>query len=607
MAQEKPIANLSEQLNKIRESFRQLKNVSSSLDETVGNSNATGMAAVSNNIWKSILSYFRKFPEIFFGKSSSKNGQKSSNWADYGIAYLTALLASLDLCSIINTIGNLTENLNGAKFNPNENPPPNDFKWKVQKTAYEIQVSIDLFNRAYSLSANPGFTISTFISSVSPNIQRLTSQEYLGSEDMRKAFPQVDQMNNWIIDTLSDWQNNNTISNTDNKKISKRLKAISLLRSTCILIQGLSTPANFSRYALSAVDSSTYDTIDKIGKDNLDPKKLGDTIGSIQSLLIPINKSASFILKYIQYLQFIVKVTLTLVKIFRILINFFILLPIPNMVTTTGVTTGLSKSERKLDEYLKNMIKILSEINLFISMIVSLLRGLTAVIDQILSDLEIILQKFKNCTRVSDNTNTAEADTIRGLEVITTDLKNTNQSLKNFISNYDSKKDNNNKTYEGYTIEIRIEDVSDQNVLKTALPRRYGIAIDGSGIQAVRSDYTFASDDSVIINQVKLLLTSKGLIKPQEQLFTNEQLKVLNEAMAAIEDNSISMEDIPQPDSLNEYIDMPDNENENDGLGLNAFVNKLSGGKRLRKRIKENLAKSREKLNSDLNSVKNNR
>jgi hypothetical protein len=604
MSQEKPIANLSEQLNRIRESFRQLGNVSAALDDTVGITNGKGMAAVSNNIWKSILSYFNRFPEIFFGKTSSKKGQKSTNWADYGVAYITALLASLDLCSIINTISNLTENLNVAKFNPNQNPPPNDFKWKVQKVAYEIQVSIDSFNRVYSLSANPGDTISTAIAAISPNLQKLTSQEYLGSEDMRKAFPQVDQINNYLIDKLSKFQQTSTISNTDNRSINDTLKTLSLIRNSCVLIQGLNTPANFSRYAQSALGTSVYNTIDKLGVDNIDPKKLSDIITSLQRRLIPINKGASFILKYIQYLQFIIKVSLTLVKIFRILINFLILLPLPNVILIAGINIGLSKGERKLDDYLKNTLKLLSEINLFIAMIVALLRGLTAVLDQIINDLETILQKLKSCTRTSENTNSADAETIRGLELTLQDLQNTNRDLKNFVINYETKKENNKKTYEGYTIEIRTEDVSDQNVLNVTLPRRYGIALDAAGIQAVRSDFTYASDDSVIINQVKLLLTSKGLVKPQEQLFTNQQLDILNEAMAAVEDNNISMDDIPAAPTLSEYMDSPDNEDENDGLGLNAFVNKLSGGKRLRKRIKEKMAASKEKLNSDVQSVK---
>jgi hypothetical protein len=277
----------------------------------------------------------------------------------------------------------------------------------------------------------------------------------------------------------------------------------------------------------------------------------------------------------------------------------------------------LSKGERKVDDYLNSTIKLISEINLYVSMIVGFLKSITFVLDQIVLDLELILGKLKNCTRETDttgnklNTNVADTIILKNLETSTADLKITNQAFKDFIINYEAKKENNKKTYQGYTIEILTEEVSDQNVLKTTLPRRYGIAVDGAGIEVVKSDYTFASDDSVIINQVKLLLTSKGLTKPQEQAFTNQQMDVLNDAMAAIQDDvmsidnfAISMDDIPNPPSVGEYLDSPDNEDENDGLGLNAFVNKLKGGKSLRERIKKIMQQSKEKLNSDINSVK---
>ena len=53
MSQEKPIANLSEQLNKSREALNQIKNVSKTLDDTVGNTNAKGVGAVTDTIWRS--------------------------------------------------------------------------------------------------------------------------------------------------------------------------------------------------------------------------------------------------------------------------------------------------------------------------------------------------------------------------------------------------------------------------------------------------------------------------------------------------------------------------------------------------------------------------
>jgi hypothetical protein len=628
MAQELPIANLSQQLNKARESFDQIKNVSKTLDETVGNTNAKGMAVVTNNIWKSILSYFSKFSEIFFGKTSVKRGQKSTNPLDYGVVYLLSVFSIIDLCSIINAISIVSNNLNIPKFNPNQTPPPDDFKWKVQRLAYDIQVQIDQLLNTVGVNPNQGEILFNGVSSIFPNLEKLISTDYLVSENMRKSYPQVSQMNNLVTDAVSYFRNIGGISNTDKEKINKTLNKINLIRQTCILIQGFTTPMSVSNYAKAALNPSLYEVVDKLGVDNINPVKLKEILSGLEKKIATINKAASFILTYTQYLQFIIKIGLTLVKIFKIIINFMLLLPLPSIVLTAGIHTGLSKGERKLDDYLNNMIKILSEVNLYVSMIVGFLRGITTVLDQIATDIELIIKKLESCKRADnntnninntanktnqDNTNIAETETIGNLQNLVTELKSINNSFKSFINNYDSKKASNSKTYQGYTIEIKTEDVSDQNVLKTTLPRRYGIALDGSGIQAVRSDLTFASDDNVIINQVKLLLTSKGLVKPQNQVFTNEQLDVLNEAMAAVEDNEISMEDIPvtpvglgslATETREESMDAPDNEDENDGLGLNAFVNKLSGGKRLRKRIKESMAKSKEKLNSDISSVK---
>jgi hypothetical protein len=604
MSQEAPISNLSEQLNRVRKAFLEL--IKPPIDKTVGTTSAKGLSKVTDTIWKSILRYFSKFPEIFFGKTSSKKGQKSNNWLDNGICFITAFLASLDLCSIINTISNLTDQLDVAKFNPNQNPPPNDFKWKIQKIAYEIQVGIDAFNRVYSAAANPGDSITTLIASIAPQLQKLTSEEYLGSPEMRKAFPQVDQMNNFLGDTLRKMQERSEISNTDKTEIQNYLKKINLIRQTCVLIQGLTTPANLVKFAESALPPGVYESIDKFGVNNINPDKLSEILGGTRITINKINKISSSILKFIGEIQAGIKIAIILAKVFRVIIGFFIVMPLPNLVTTSGITTGFAKAERNIDDYLKKTIKFLSEVNTLVAIIVSMLKGLSLVLDQIESDLSTIIDKLKACSRGNDPINVpVDQDTIIGLERELNTLRNNNNAFKEFVINYETKNETNKKTYEGYTIEIRTEDVSDQNVLKVTLPRRYGIALDGAGIQAVRSDFTYASDDSVIINQVKLLLVSKGLAKPQRQeQFTNDQLDVLNQAMAAIPENDLSVEDITPQSPTSEYLDSPDGEDENDGLGLNAFVNKLSGGKRLRKRIKESMAKSKENLATSLKSAK---
>lgn len=55
---------------------------------------------------------------------------------------------------------------------------------------------------------------------------------------------------------------------------------------------------------------------------------------------------------------------------------------------------------------------------------------------------------------------------------------------------------------------------------------------------------------------------------------------------------------------LDEFeVDSPDNEDENQGLGLNAFINKLKGGRKLRRKMRQIFAKKLAKLKSDLRAA----
>jgi hypothetical protein len=178
------------------------------------------------------------------------------------------------------------------------------------------------------------------------------------------------------------------------------------------------------------------------------------------------------------------------------------------------------------------------------------------------------------------------------------EIEQSNNEIKAFIENYRNKQSTKNKSYFGYTIEILTEKIADPAVQLTVRPRRFGIAIDGGGIAVVQSTATFASDDNIIISEVKLLLIQKNLIKNPASLYTDAELNVITDSLLILGDNSITLDDIVDEN----YLDSPDNEDENDGLGLNAFINKLKGGKKLRERIKKSMSESKEKLKSDLQS-----
>jgi hypothetical protein len=603
MSQEKTLANLSDQIEKIRQAFNQYSITSTAIDNTIGDSAATGLPAIVKKIKKSIKDYFKAFPEIFFGKSTTKKGSKPSNVLDYGLVYLTALLASLDLCSIINTLTNLSKKLNGSTFNPNENPHPNDPKWKIQKIAYDIQVNIDLFEAAYAATSNPSTSIINLLSEISPNLIKLSSSDYLGSPEIRKAFPQTDHFNNFITDITKKFSSIGVLSNNDKTTINKLLKTITLVRQTCVLIQGLSSPASLSKLAAGVLNPKIFQAIDKLGVNNINVTSITKTVAKIENTTKQIDHILSTIVKFIKSIQQIIKVCLILVKVFKVIINFLQILPMPNMYTTTGITTTFAKTTNKLDEYCKDTINLLNEINLFLSIIIGLLQGITAAIDQITENLDQIIVNLKSCTR-GQGENPVITQVLNNLTNNLDGIKQSNKEIKDFVQNYQAKKSNTKNTYYEYTIQILIEEVTDKEVLKQTIPRRYGIALNSANIEVVKTSYTFASDDSIIINEVKLLLAQKGLIKSTKSALTAQEVNIVNESINALQDNTITMDDIPNDDPAAE-IDAPDNEDDNsNNLGINSFFNKQKGGKKMKKKVRKIMNQSKEKLSSDLQNVK---
>jgi hypothetical protein len=588
---------LRKQVIEIKRLFEGYKNIKKNLEDA-GPSNAKGAAKTFNALWKKMLKSLRDMATQFLlGKKGAKRGAKSNNPLDLGLLYLTALLASLDLCSIIQTIQNLANKIPGSGFNPKADPPPNDPLWKIQKKAYDIQVLIDAFETAYAVTSDPASQISNLIRTVAPELIELGGPNYLGDETIKSTFPQTSQFNNYIEDSVQWLSDRVTISNADKENIDKFRTKIAVVRQTCVIIQGLSSPASVVALALRALPPETYNAIDKLGVDNIDPAKLNRVVSQIAGVIKPIIAILKEIVRLLRSLQALIRILIIIVKIFKIILNFLLILPIPNMTTTAGVTTTQAAKYQRLLKKSEIIIKILNSINKIVSIIASLLEGVTAAVDLLISNLRQIVDNLMACDRNSDEARDPLMISIQN-DILA--LEQSNNEIKDFTKNYRNNQSTKNKTYFGYTIEILDEKIADPAVQATVRPRRFGIAIDGGGITVVQTTATFASDDNIIISEVKLLLIQKNLLKNQASLFSDADLAIITQSMTILGDNNITLDDITDEN----YLDPPDNEDENDGLGLNAFINKIKGGKKLRERIRKSMSESRDKLKTDLESVK---
>jgi uncharacterized protein YoxC len=259
------------------------------------------------------------------------------------------------------------------------------------------------------------------------------------------------------------------------------------------------------------------------------------------------------------------------------------------MFSSVGIQTTLSSFNEKLKKFIEKFKGNIDQISLTLDYIVDFVEYLLINLEIILQRLEAIKQNFDSCDNI-------DRETLDNLNKVINDLSSSKDNLNKFISNYREKLKTQDNNYGKYTLTIIQEQTSNSSI---RFKRRYGVALDNNGILIAQTDLTFASLDSVIYEELKLKLSSLGLA-PKNLLESDLQLSVYK-ASLFLEDTSI-LEDLSTT-NFNQGMDPQDNEDESDGIGLNAFINKLNGGKRLRKRVQDAMIAANQKLNKDLNKV----
>jgi hypothetical protein len=224
-------------------------------------------------------------------------------------------------------------------------------------------------------------------------------------------------------------------------------------------------------------------------------------------------------------------------------------------------------------------------------------------ITTLIIDIQIIIDKITILILNLENCNTVDPQIVKDLQSVRKELIAERDNLKKFVDDYENKTNTRNSMFGEYNIAIIVEETTDTAF---RIKRRYGVAIDKNGNIALQSTPTYATLDAIIINEVKQLLMSKGLVKSSYSSMAPQDMQTMEESLNFLEDDNISIDGLTMP-NLNDGLDSPDNENEASGLGLNAFVNKLSGGKKLRERMRKTMAQQSQQLATDLGTMKSER
>lgn len=581
----------------------------------------SGLEKIINLIKTFILSASFSVNGILYGKATQKeqtqNGiqpesvrkSKKKNpiekALEKGLIEVLKDLSSVDFCNILNYLAN---SIGGSGFNPRERPAGGFALavWNIQNEAYKLQIRIDrdLGEITGALSADSTLRLTDLIIFASNTIRnkisnsisesqiqfQLNQQGGISDPKIEKYFKRLFYLQLGLdtsAEILESIGSNITVG-----RAQKAVKAINKIRSTLILIQGLNNPAAILSLGNQLSGGAIQEEIARINR--LIPlESLVKFLKWCLKLCANINSVGQKVLGSIKTIQFFVKILTTVIKVFTVIRRFFLIgFQLPNAFTTVSVTNTASNIVEELlnQKGIKKLIERLDQINSTLCVIVNFVNALLLAINEIIPILRAILLNIESCKNIDDSLK-------EELSNVIDDLTNTRDSLQGFINSVSETSNQVTRSFGKYTIDIITEEVVDEAI---NLRRRYGIARGLNGIIVVQSTPTFASLDLIIINEVKALLISKGLVNVGSIGLSSEDLAVVSESISYLGEESITIDTL---DSL--AIETPEpvttaEDEDSEDLQLGEFIDNLPGGRKLRKRVRNKLIKNNETLIKNL-------
>jgi hypothetical protein len=537
-----------------------------------------------------------------------------------GLYGILDALAEADLCNIISY---LTDSVN-VKKNPRPEKP-----WTASQTAFYtlqdqaglVRVAIDKYTAfpntyigSYAGTGADPLTAQQVISSSGlpagqDTISGLNIQKY-NIYNLTKAIIDIFNVNiqtptgsvftpeekalsqevlglasnlNIVKDSIGLFNQFTDYRQINNEQLIKLQNKVTTLRTVCVTVENLDFK-NALALAGNFLGVDIRSQIQQLSK-FIDPTKIIPTLKRINNSIRSFIRIARKVQSIVRTSQFIIKIAILIIKVFKFVQAFLLANPLPNLFTTVGVQNAFSKAREAAQNTSNELVKILKEVNALLSVVLLLVRYLLANANELLVKLEIILRNLETCQAVKDS------DVLAELKQTLEDLKSLRNDLGDYIIQYDSKTNPDSAMFGGYDIRVIDEEITDRSIRNK---RRRGIALDQTGFIVTQSDLTFATNTTVIIEEVKVKLISAGLVQPSLGTIDGSDLQTISESLNYLDSNDVLQEDLNLQTVENE--DTPDNQDENRGTGLNAFINNLPGGKRLRKRVRAKLNQANERL-----------
>lgn len=379
------------------------------------------------------------------------------------------------------------------------------------------------------------------------------------------------------------------LSQVANEEVQKVLRTVQEIRRVLQLIISFTSVSDIA----STLIPNEIKELQKI----VSPTKLIPMLKVILNLAKGLNQIIQQVLGYVTIAKVVVKVLRILIDVMRVAIWVFRVLPMPLMFATSGIMDGLVWARQLLDNILDGAEKVVNQIGKLVDLIFGFFTLISQILEEVIQQIEVLIFTLESCAGVD------EAGTIRALKEVKAALLSTQDEVNSLTSNYTAALGNSNiKRYNGYTMEIQEEEVFEESV---RYKRRRAVAFDYSGVLVESTDLTFATDRTILFEELRLKLVNSGYIQDTGAIVPG--LDFLTDALQANADLPTSTTDIyasigvVTQNGLDPQQLMKDEASEIKKQ-INAVIGNIKGGEDLRKKSQASVQESNVKLKESLSS-----
>ena len=501
--------------------------------------------------------------DIYFGNPLKNTGIKipGSDTKVNGIYPIVRELSGVDLCNVLNFV---TNNLSIQRDIFGER---SQISTKIENLKNSSKKLADFIDRS-ELSPR-SILDSDRLREIYSNVLNITT---LLDDNVIAAVPQLASTKNFL-DDISATINKYTTEPMFSKDVQKVLARIKGLQTAVTSIQSIDTVQDIASLVQNATGFNASKQLANLQK-KLNPAELLPAFKQISKALRSFNQIALKVINYVRMLQLTQKAQQFLVKVLTIIDQILTYIPVPLFPLIASVTQILQTALQRIKTFLEKVEKVISQIGRLIDVIFSFILGFVAKVTELDSLVRTIIFNLETCKATKDS------PVVEDLKETTSKLADAQTRLNAAVDAYRKAQETPNKrTFNGFTLEIIGEELVDEGI---RYRRRKAIALDTRGVLVAETPLTFATDDNILYEELKLILQTRGLIG--EESISNREQGLQSEDSLNINDiyESIGFEDEQELKDVGKEV----------SIEISNFIKGIKkGGRAIQKKLRTTMSK----------------